>query len=278
MKNRSLGGNKYWVLIVDEATRYKKSFFIKKKSDQNGPIIDWIKDLKAKHNIVVKTIRCDNSGENSVLKKLCESEGLGIEFEFTAPGTPQQNGVVERAFPTLLGRGRAMMNVVGFTKEKREQLWCEAASTATRLDNILVNVKGEETPHKKFFKTEPSYTSHLRILCEIAVSKDPDTFNNKLEPKGRTCMMLGYAENHSGAVYRLLNLETNKIVLSRDVQWMEKMWDEHMKVKRILPLQDYQEDDEEEEVKECTQGRNEEVEEEAGRETEKQDARRRKGK
>jgi transposase InsO family protein len=28
---------------------------------------------------------------------------INIMFEFTAPGTPQQNGLVERAFATLFG-------------------------------------------------------------------------------------------------------------------------------------------------------------------------------
>ena len=31
-----------------------------------------------------------------------------------------------------------MMNHAGFTMAKRQQLWCEAAQTATMLDNILV--------------------------------------------------------------------------------------------------------------------------------------------
>ena len=52
--------------------------------------------------------------------------------------TPQQNAYVERAFPTLMGRARAMMNFAGFTTEKRKQLWFEAANTNTMLDNILV--------------------------------------------------------------------------------------------------------------------------------------------
>ena len=81
----------------------------------------------------MKIIRCDNAGENKVLER--ESE-LGILFEYTAPGTPQQNGVVERAFVMVMGRARAMMNHAGFTMAKRQQLWCEAAQTATLLDNI----------------------------------------------------------------------------------------------------------------------------------------------
>ena len=63
---------------------------------------------------------------------------MGIIFEYRAPGTPQQNGVVERAFVTVMGSTRAMMNHAGFTMTKRQQLWCEAAQTATLLDNIFI--------------------------------------------------------------------------------------------------------------------------------------------
>ena len=45
--------------------------------------------------IMVKNIRCDNAGENLTLEKDCRNDGLGIQFEFPAPGTPQQNGKVE---------------------------------------------------------------------------------------------------------------------------------------------------------------------------------------
>ena len=51
--------------------------------------------------------------KGNVLKK-----ELGIVFEYTAPGTPQQNGVVERAFATMLGKTRAIMNGAGFYEKK----------------------------------------------------------------------------------------------------------------------------------------------------------------
>ena len=63
---------------------------------------------------------------------------MGIIFEYTAPGTPQQNGVVERVFVKVMGRARAMMNHSGFTMAKRQQLWCEALQTVTLLNDILV--------------------------------------------------------------------------------------------------------------------------------------------
>ena len=60
-------GRQHWVMLVDEATKYKKSFFLKKKNEQVEPIIDWIKAL-TRHKIQVKIIRCDNAGENKVLE------------------------------------------------------------------------------------------------------------------------------------------------------------------------------------------------------------------
>ena len=98
-------------------------------------IVDWIKALKARHEIQVKIIRCDNAGENKALETESDKNDLGIIFEYTAPGTPQQNRVVERAIVTVMGRTRAMMNHAGFTMAKRQELWCEAAQTTTLLDN-----------------------------------------------------------------------------------------------------------------------------------------------
>jgi transposase InsO family protein len=51
----------------------------------------------------VKFIRCDNAGENTKAEAVLNKEGHGIKFEFTAPGTPQQNGKVERKLATLMG-------------------------------------------------------------------------------------------------------------------------------------------------------------------------------
>ena len=129
MRKPCMGGRQHWVMLVDEPTKYKKSFFLKKKDEEVEPIIDWINALKARHKIQVKIIICDNAGENKVLERESDNNELGIIFEYTAPGTPLQNGVGERAFVMVMGR--AMTNHAGFTMAKRQQLWCEGAQTAT---------------------------------------------------------------------------------------------------------------------------------------------------
>ena len=40
MRKPSMEGRQHWVMLVDEATKYKKSFFLKKKNEQVEPIID----------------------------------------------------------------------------------------------------------------------------------------------------------------------------------------------------------------------------------------------
>ena len=164
-----MGGRQHWVMLADEATKYKKSFFLKMKNEQVEPITDWIKALKARHKIQVKIIRCDNAGENKVLERESDKNELGISFEYTGPGTPQKNGVVERALVTAMGRARAMMNHAGFTMAKRQQLWCEAKQTATLLDNILVQDGAKKSPFYSIFwsrcKTCQAFESIWRNVC-----------------------------------------------------------------------------------------------------------------
>ena len=113
MRKPSMGGRQHWVMLDDETTKYKMSFFFKRKNEPAEHIIDWIRAFNARHNIELKIIRCDNAGENKVLERESDKKELGIIFEFTAPGTPRQNGVVVRVFVTFMRRTRAMMNHAG---------------------------------------------------------------------------------------------------------------------------------------------------------------------
>ena len=157
-----MGGKRHWLISVDEFSDYSHSFFLKRKSDQTVMIPIWIKGLKAKYGIDVKNIRLDNSGENRSLQKECEKQNLGIIFEFTVPGTPQQNSVVERKIPTLMGRSRAMMIEAGFSQQDKRKFWCEVISTATKLDNIMERKERTKPPYTLFYNEEPKYKQYLR--------------------------------------------------------------------------------------------------------------------
>ena len=127
-----------------------------------------------------------------------------------------------------MGRARAMMNFAGFTTEKREQLWCEADSTATTLDNILVHEQNSAPPYIMLYGQDAKYAKHLGTFGEICVTAD--TFNKvartNLNTRGRLCIFMGYSVQHAGDIYRFLQMKTSHIIYSRDVQWLCKMWHE----------------------------------------------------
>ena len=211
---------RFWLFVVDEATGMKWSFFLKKKSDQVDVLVDHVKDLQ-KAGKKVKFIRCDNAGENYKFEDAAKKEKLGLEFEFTARNTPQQNGQVERAFAATYGRMRAMMHEAGIHGDERKKYWVEAAATATKVGNLLVNDRKSKCAHEKVYGTMPKFARHLRTFGEHGVmTKASGKIQNKLEDRGIKVRFVGYARNHAGNVYRMMDPVTQKVYITRDVTWL----------------------------------------------------------
>ena len=97
----TFGGKCHWLLVIKDCSDYCWSFFLHEKSDLTQMMLVLINNLKTKYNLQVQRLRCNNAGENQALKQTCNQEGLVINFEYTAPGTPQQNGLIEHKFATL---------------------------------------------------------------------------------------------------------------------------------------------------------------------------------
>ena len=227
VKGKSFGGGRFWLLVVDEATDFKWSFFLKEKSKTSKTIRDLIRMLKTKHNIEVKFIRCDNAGENKGLEKDMATEFPKVVFEFTAPGTPQQNGKVERAFATMYGKVRSMLNTAGFSGSFREGLWAECARTATHLENLLHKKDDLPSSYSQFFGEIPKWMNHLRSFGEMAVvTTNGVTLRSKLRDRGVPMIFVGYTDSHAAAVFRFVNVRTKKLVLSRDVRWLRIFYGE----------------------------------------------------
>jgi len=68
------------------------------------------KFLQNENGCCVKSIRSDHGGEfqNAKFERFCEKHG--ISHGFSAPRTPQQNGVVERKNRSLEELARTMLN------------------------------------------------------------------------------------------------------------------------------------------------------------------------
>ena len=50
---------------------------------------------------------------------------------------------------------------------------------------------------------------------------------SKLDSRGRTGIFVGYADDHARIAYRFINVQMKKIILSRDVQWLNSFWKQY---------------------------------------------------
>jgi hypothetical protein len=68
--------------------------------------------------------------------------------EYVAPYTPQQNGKVERQFPTDLKRANAMLETVQLNAAHKMKLRKEAIQYASTMANI--SIRDGKSPYEKF--------------------------------------------------------------------------------------------------------------------------------
>ena len=106
-------------------------------------------------------------------------------------------------------------------------------STGTKLDNIMVRKERTKPPYTLFYNEEPKYNKYLRSFGEMAVIAVSDgmKMRSKLDTRGRTGIFVGYADDHAGNIYRFSNIQMEKIILSRDIQWWNSFWKEYKKRK-----------------------------------------------
>ncbi|GJY60478.1 retrovirus-related pol polyprotein from transposon TNT 1-94 [Tanacetum coccineum] len=108
---RSYGENRYTLVIVDDYSRYTWTIFLGNKSEAFEEFKIFSKMIQNKLGCSIVSIRMDHGREfdNEVQFGNC-CELNGISHNFSAPRTPQSNGVVERKNRTLQEMSRTMLN------------------------------------------------------------------------------------------------------------------------------------------------------------------------
>jgi len=113
-------------------------------------------------------------------------------------------------------------------------LWAEAVAVATKVENILVSGNKPVPAYNCFFGKETPYMKHLCTFDECSVVHDGKKIQSKLKNHGEKCIFVGYAENHTGNVYRMFNLQTHHVWTMCDVKWI-KCTTEKDKIDGIKP-------------------------------------------
>ena len=92
----------------------------------------------------------------------------------------------------------------------------------------MVRQERTKPPHTLFYNEGARYVKYKTSFGEMAVIaiSDGKKMRSKLYTRGSTGIFVGYADGHAGNVYRFINIQTKKIILIRDVQWLDSFWNQ----------------------------------------------------
>jgi len=133
---------------------------LESKSDAFSTFKKLARRLQNTKNNNIGSITSDHGGEfqNEKFSKFCEK--MGILHNFSAPRTPQQNGVVERKNRSLDELTRTMLSESSLPK----YFWVDAVSTTCYVTNrVLIRPILKKTPYELFNGRKPSI-NHLRVF------------------------------------------------------------------------------------------------------------------
>ncbi|KAE9259956.1 hypothetical protein PR003_g34566, partial [Phytophthora rubi] len=154
MSEPTIDGATMFLFVIDESTRYKWTYLLKKKSDAESHVKVLLNRLARQFpGKTVLRLRSDQGGEfsSNALSEFCDT--LGIEQKFTNAYSPQENCIVERANGVVLPRLRAMLTATHLPNS----LWGEALlHVVATLNRLPTKPLGLVSPHQKLFKTEPA--------------------------------------------------------------------------------------------------------------------------
>jgi len=89
----------------------------------------------------------------------------------------------------------------------------------------MIRKGNTQTPYYLFYVKDAQYAKYLQVFGQLGIVKVLQP-TNKLSDKGLKAIFLGYDDKHAGNVYRFMNPNTNRIILSRDVKWLSKRYGE----------------------------------------------------
>ncbi|CAI7742696.1 unnamed protein product [Closterium sp. NIES-53] len=221
MHSRLLSRERYFLLVVDDYTRYTTVFPLRSKGQVVDVLISWIRTVPLQlrerlgQDLPVLRLHSDRGGEFSSDLLQDFFRGEGILLSFTLPESLQQNGIAERRIGLVMEVARTSM----IHAAAPHFLWPFAVRYVAHQLNLWPRVSLPETSPTLHWAGEVGDVSVFRVWGSRAFVRD--TSADKLSPRAIPCVFLGFVPDAPG--WQFYHPTSRHVFPSQDVTFDESV-------------------------------------------------------
>ncbi|CAI7800979.1 unnamed protein product [Closterium sp. NIES-53] len=221
MASRVLGHERYFLLVVDDYSRYTMVFPLRSKGDVTKVLIDWIRAARLQlresfgSDFLVLRLHSDRGGEFSSARLGAFCRAQGIRQTFTLLASPQQNGIAERRIGMVMDVARTSL----IHAAAPHFLWPFAVQYAAHQLNLQPRVSLPETSPTLRWTGKVGDASAFRVWGSRAFVRDLSA--DKLSPCAVPCVFLGFPPDAPG--WQFYHPTSRRVLSSQDVTFDESV-------------------------------------------------------
>ncbi|CAI7776481.1 unnamed protein product, partial [Closterium sp. NIES-53] len=198
----------YFLLVVDDYSRYTTVFPLRSKGEVPEVLFDWIRGAHRQlgerfgSDLSVQLLHSDRGGEFSsdLLWAFCRAEC--IRQTFTLPASPQQNGIAERRIGMVMDVARTSM----IHAAAPHFLWLLAVQYVAHQINLQPRVSLPETTPTLRWTGKVGDASAFRVWGSRDFVRD--TSADKLSSHAVPCVFLGFPPDGPGRCLTTVSFPT----------------------------------------------------------------------
>ncbi|CAI7891846.1 unnamed protein product [Closterium sp. NIES-53] len=218
---RGQGHERYFLLVVDDYSRYTTVFLLRSKGEVTGVLIDWIRGAHRQlsesfgSDLPVLRLHSDKGGKfsSNLLRDFCRSEGICQTF--TLPASPQQNGIAERCIGMVMDVARTSM----IHAAAPHFLWLFVVQYAAHQINLQPRVSLPETTPTLRWTGKVGDATAFCVWGSRAFVRD--TSADKLSSRAVPCVFLGFPLDAPG--WQFYHPTSRHVLSSQDVTFDESV-------------------------------------------------------
>ncbi|CAI7823238.1 unnamed protein product [Closterium sp. NIES-53] len=218
---RGQGHERYFLLVVDDYSRYTTVFPLRSKGDVTEVLIDWIRAARLQlrepfgSDFPVLRLHSDRGREFSSARLGAFCRAQGIRQTFTLLASPQQNGIAECRIGMVMDVARMSM----IHAAAPHFLWPFAVQYAAHKLNLQPRVSLPETSPTLRWTVKVGDASAFRVWGSRAFVRDLSA--DKLSPRAIPCVFLGFPPDALG--WQFYHPTSRRVLSSQDVTFDESV-------------------------------------------------------